>query len=150
MELPFRPGQFVWCRFPYVEEPLRPGAKERIGYVADIRRIGSNTHLTVMSLYTTTTPWKPGIRLPLGVIPVEPAAAETMNQKGFVMDCRRIAFIPVVASFFPRLGQVDKGVVHIASKRFHRLVEDTLLHLARRAELVVRLGPDAPGRRSSE
>lgn len=130
-----------------MEEPLRPGPKERVAYIADLRRIDGNVHLTVMSLYTTTVPRQPGVRLPLGVIPVEPAAARKMNQRGFVMDCRRIAFMPTTSAFFSRLDDPDKGVVHTASERFHRLVQDTLLQLAKRAELVVKLGPDAPGRR---
>jgi hypothetical protein len=144
MDLPFRPRQFVWCQFPYFESPLRPGPAEHIGYVADIRTLGGNHHLTVMSIYTTTTPWEPGVRLPPGVIPVDPAMAEKMHQKGFVMDARRIAFIPVTRAFFPRLDQPEMGVVHTASQRFHALVENTLVELANRPDLVVKLGPDVP------
>jgi hypothetical protein len=144
MEPVFRPRQFVWCRFPYMEEPLRPGPQEHVGYVADIRQIGGNAHFTVMTLYTTTTPWEPDVRLPLGVIPVEPAMAERMNQKGFVMDARKIAFVPVNSAFFPRIGEPGKGIVHTASQKFHELVQNTLMQLAKRAELVVKLGPEAP------
>ena len=145
MQKTFSPRQFVWCQFPYSEEPLRPGPDEHVGYVADIRKIDGNAHLTVMSLYTTTTKWEPGMRLPLGVIPVDPGLAAKMNQKGFVMDARRVAFIPVKNEFFPRLKDPDKGIVHTASLKFHTLVENTLMELARRPELVVRLGPDVPG-----
>jgi hypothetical protein len=148
MALPFRPGQFVWCRFPYMEAPLRPGPKERVGYVADVGRIGDNLHFTVMALYTTTTPWESGARLPLGVIPVEPAMAETMNQNGFVLDARRVAFLPVIKAFFPRLQDTDKGIVHTASGRFETHVLNTLANLAKRPDLVIRLGPDTPSRSS--
>ncbi len=141
---PFKPRQFVWCQFPYIEEPLRPGPKERICYVADIRQIHGNAHLIVMSIYTTTVVWDSSTRLPPGVIPVEPSAAAAMNQKGFVMDVRKVAFIPVTAAFFPRLSEPGRGVVHTASQRFHALVQNTLMQLAKRPELVVRLGPDAP------
>ncbi|MGZ9190194.1 MAG: hypothetical protein ACXW39_09080, partial [Nitrospira sp.] len=102
-----------------MEKPLRPGPKEHVGYIADIRQINGSAHLTVMSIYTTTTQWEPGTRLPLGVIPVEPAMAEKMNQKGFVMDVRKLAFIPVNPAFFPRLDEPKKGIVHTASQRFH-------------------------------
>jgi hypothetical protein len=146
MAPPFRPRQFVWCQFPYSEQPLRPGPKEHVGYVADIRQIRGNAHLTVMSLYTTTAPWEPGSPLPPGIIPVEPAVAEKMKQKGFVIDVRKIAFIPVTAAFFPRLAEPQKGIVHTASKRFHQLVEDSLMLLAKRPELATKLGPDIPGR----
>ncbi|GIK96327.1 MAG: hypothetical protein BroJett029_05360 [Alphaproteobacteria bacterium] len=145
MEPPFTPRQFVWCQFPYIEEPLRPGPDEHIGYVADVRQIRGNSHLTVMSIYTTTAPWAPDTRLPPGVIPIEPSMAATMNQKGFVMDARRVAFIPVTAAFFPRLSEPNKGIVHTASQRFHVLVQNTLVQLAKRPQLVVKLGPDAPG-----
>lgn len=145
MDLPFRPRQFVWCQFPFMEEPLRPGPVEHVGYVADIRRIDGNPHVTVMSIYTTTTPWQPGARLPLGVIPVEPGMAEKINQKGFVMDARKIAFIPVNLAFFPRLTESDKGIIHTAAERFHQHVQNTLMKLAKRPELVVALGPDVPG-----
>src|SRR3546814_933771 len=146
MELPFKPRQFVWCQFPYREEPLRPGPKEHVGYVADVRQLDGNAHMTVMSLYTTTVPWEPDVRLPSGVIPVEPQLARQMNQKGFVLDARRIAFIPVTLAFFPRLDKPDRGIVHTASRRFHQVVQNALVTLAKRPDLVVKLGPDAPGR----
>jgi hypothetical protein len=142
---PYQTRQFVWCQFPYMEAPLRPGPKEHIGYIADVRRLGANAHLTVMSLYTTTRPWQPGIPLPAGIIPVETEMARRMRQKGFVLDARRVAFLPIDLSFFPRLAQPDKGVVFTASLRFHRLVEDTLKQVARRPEIIVKLGPDTPG-----
>ncbi len=146
MELPLQPRQFVWCQFPYMEEPLRPGPEEHVGYVAEVGRIGSNLHLTVMSLYTTTRPWEPGIQLPLGIIRVESAMAQKMNQKGFVMDARKITFIPITTAFFPHLGTPNKGIVHLASERFHQHVLNTLAKLAKRPELIVRLGPDVPSR----
>lgn len=150
MEPPFKPRQFVWCQFPFMEEPLRPGPEEHVGYVADIRRIDGNAHLTVMSIYTTTTPWEPGVKLPLGIIPVEPTMAEKMNQRGFVMDARKIAFIPVNRAFFPRLADPDKGIIFTAAERWHQLVQNTLMKLAKRPELVVKLGPDVPSLRRTK
>lgn len=145
MELPFKVRQFVWCQFPYLEEPLRPGPKEHVAYIADIRQIAGNAHVTVMSIYTTTRPWEPGVQLPLGILPLEPAMAERMKQKSFVMDARKIAFIPADRVFFPRQAEPEHGIVHMASMRFHQLVQNTLLKLAGRPELVVKLGPDVPG-----
>jgi hypothetical protein len=40
----------------------------------------------------------------------------------------------------------DKGIIHTASKRFHEHVQNTLLQLAKRPDLVVTLGPDLPSR----
>lgn len=142
--MPFQVRQFVWCQFPYMEEPLRPGPKEHVAYVADIRQIHGKTHLTVMAIYTTTTPWRSGVRLPLGVIPIESEIAQKMKQKSFVMDARKIAFIPVNQTYFPRLRAADKGIIHRASERFHSHVQNTLVELSRRPDLVVKLGPDMP------
>lgn len=143
--MPFQARQFVWCQFPYMEEPLRPGPKEHVAYVADIRQIHGKHHLTVMAIYTTTTPWQSGVPLPLGVIPVESEIAQKMQQKSFVMDARKVAFIPADLTFFPRLKSPDKGVIHMASQRFHSHVQNILVTLAKRPELVTKLGPDAPG-----
>jgi hypothetical protein len=150
--MPFQVRQFVWCQFPYLEEPLRPGPKEHVAYVADIRQLNGKAHLTVMAIYTTTTPWRAGARLPLGVIPIESEIAMKMQQKSFVMDARKIAFIPVDQTFFPRLRATDKGIIHTASERFHSHVQNTLMQLAKRPELVIKLGPDLPpgGHRNSK
>jgi hypothetical protein len=143
---PFVPGQFVWCRFPYFEAPLSPGDKERIVYVADVRQQAGRRIFTVMSLYTTTVPWEPNVPLPLGVIPVSGAAAARMKQKPFVVDARRIAFIPGTDEFFPRLNTSEGAVVYQATKTFRRQVESILTELARRPDLLALLGPDAPRR----
>jgi hypothetical protein len=67
-----------------------------------------------------------------------------MKQKSFVMDARKIAFIPVNSAFFPRMATPDKGIIHTASQRFHEHVQNTLMQLAKRPDLVVTLGPDLP------
>ncbi len=103
-------------------------------------------HLTVMAIYTTTTPWETGAKLPLGVIPIASEIAQQMKQKSFVMDARKIAFIPVNSAFFPRIATPDKGIIHTASMRFHTHVQNTLMQLARRPDLVVALDPDLPSR----
>jgi hypothetical protein len=143
---PFVPGQFVWCRFPYFEAPLSPGDKERIVYVADIRQTAGRQIFTVMSLYTTTTPWEPNVPVPLGVIPITAAAASKMNQKPFVIDARKIAFIPGTDEFFPRLRTAQSAVVYQATNAFRRHVESILVELAERPDLLQLLGPHAPSR----
>lgn len=100
-----------------------------------------------MSLYTTTAQWEPGLPLPLGVIPITAAAAAKMNQKPFVIDARRIAFIPATDEFFPRLHAPESAVVHEATKEFRRHVASILAELARRPDLVQLLGPHTRGRR---
>lgn len=140
---PFAPGQFVWCRFPYFEAPLAPGAKERIVYVADIRHHAGRRVFTVMSLYTTTARWEPGKRLPLGVIPVAGPAAARMKQRPFVIDARRIAFLPATTDFFPRLQAPETAVVYQATAGFRRRIENVLAELVGRPDLIQRLGPHA-------
>lgn len=100
-----------------------------------------------MSLYTTASQWDPSSPLPLGVIPVTGAAAAKMNQKPFVIDARRIAFVPATADFFPRLLTPENAVVYQATKGFRGNVENILAELARRPDLVQLLGQDSPGRR---
>ena len=144
---PFVPGQFVWCRFPYFEAPLSPGDKERIVYVADVRQKAGQQIFTVMSLYTTTTRWEPGVPLPKGIIPITGVAATKMNQKPFVIDARKIAFIPATDEFFPRLRTPGSAVVYSAPAAFRRHIESVLAELAQRPDLLELLGPHAPGPR---
>lgn len=144
---PFAPGHFVWCRFPYFEAPLSPGDKERIVYVADIRQHAGRQLFTVMSLYTTTAQWERGKPLPLGVIPVAASAAARMNQRPFVIDARRIAFVPATADFFPRLQTPGTAIVYQAAKGFRVHIENVLAQLANRPDLVQLLGPETPRRR---
>lgn len=144
---PFAPGQFVWCRFPYFEAPLAPGDKERIVYVVDVRQLAGRNLLTVVSLYTTTRAWDPDLPLPPGVIPVSAATAVRMKQKPFVIDARRIAFLPVNEAFFPRLGAPAGAVLFEAEGSFRRKVENVLAKLVNRPDLIQILGPDAPARR---
>jgi hypothetical protein len=132
-----------------LEAPLSPGDKERIVYIADIRQLAGRRIFTVMSLYTTTVQWEADSPLPLGVIPVTGAAAAKMNQKSFVIDARRIAFVPATEDFFPRLGSPEKGVVYEATKGFRAHIENILAQLAGRPDLIQLLGPEKPGRRKS-
>ncbi|MFZ0693014.1 MAG: hypothetical protein WAN51_02500 [Alphaproteobacteria bacterium] len=146
MTPPFHRGQFVWCMFPYFEEPLKPGPAPHIGYVLDVRRQRGKNHLTVASLYTTTRPWTPGTPIPKGVIPIANKVARRMNQKGFVLDCRRIAFMPLGLEFFPALQRPDKGIVHQMEPDFQKSIEKRLGTWMKERGLVAFLGPDVPER----
>jgi len=99
-----------------------------------------------MSLYTTTVQWDPALPLPLGVIRVAGAAAAKMNQKPFVIDARRIAFVPATEDFFPRIRSPENAVIHEATKGFRVQVENVLAQLAKRPDLVQLLGPEDPRR----
>jgi len=66
------------------------------------------------------------------------------------LDARKVAFIPVNRAFFPRLADQDRGIIFTAAERWHQLVQNTLMKLAKRPELVVKLGPDVPGSRRAK
>jgi len=74
--------------------------------------------------------------------------AAKMNQRGFTMDARKIAFIPANTDFFPRLKDADSGIVYTASETFHTMVENVLANLVKRPDLIIRLGPDDPNPRT--
>ncbi len=132
--------------FPYFEEPLKPGPVPHIGYVMDVAQQPGKAYLTVASLYTTTRPWTPGTPIPKGVIPIAKEVARRMNQKGFVLDCRRIAFIPLDLEFFPAIQRQDKGIVHQMEPGFQKSIEKRVAAWMNERGLVVFLGPDAPER----
>jgi hypothetical protein len=143
MTPPYRPRQFVWCRFPFFEEPLRPGPVEHVCYIADVRRVRGHAHTTAMGLFTTTVPWPSDRALPLGIIRVDEQEASRMGQRPFVLDARKIGFMPIRPDFFPRLETDGHGILGTASPRFQADVQNALVTLAGRPDLVVRLGPDA-------
>jgi len=75
----YRPGQFVWCRFPTAEQPEAPGPKSRIGYVLAVRRIG-RADVAAM-LYTTTARWPTAAARPRGVIPIDEPQARAIGPR---------------------------------------------------------------------
>jgi len=89
---PYRPGQFVWCRFPTAEEPEAPGPKSRIGYVLAVRRIGRDD--VAAFLYTTTVRWPTEDAQPLGVIPINKPQARAAAERTLMMN----DFWPIVAA----------------------------------------------------
>lgn len=137
MTLPYRPGHFVWCRFPQNERPDKPGPKLRIGYLATVRQVEQG--LAVAVLYTTTRPFAEP--LPLGVIPIAGRAAETLGQRPFWIDARCIAYLPVTIEFFPRLDRADHGVQGVALVGLQRKIVAAATEVFRRPELLDLRGP---------
>lgn len=145
---PFQAGDFVWCAFPERENPARPGPLH-LAYVLAVSGVtaaGARTAFTALSAYTTSQPWRNGA-LPLGVFAFNRQAAALVGQnRGFVMDLRRLAAVPVTPAWFPRLNQPDQGIHGHMPKdqqlRYLQVVEDLLTC---RSELVERLVPLWPG-----
>lgn len=137
MTPPYRPGHFVWCRFPQHERPEIPGPKLRIGYLATVRQI--DEVLAVAVLYTTTGPFAEP--MPLGVVPIAGRVAETLRQRPFWIDARCIAYLPVTVDFFPRLGRADHGIQGLAPIGLQRKIVAAATQIFRRPELLDLRGP---------
>lgn len=142
--LPFQEGDFVWCAFPERENPAQPGPLH-IGYTVIVSgaALPTSPPPSAFIAYTTSQPWPPGTPLPIGVLAFNQAEASRYGQsRAFVMDLRRVAFLPVTPAWFPHLDKSGHGVQGRAPKadqrRFRRMAEDLV---ARHAELVERLGP---------
>ena len=134
----YRPGQFVWCRFPTAEQPAAPGPKSRIGYVLAVRRIG-RADVAAM-LYTTTARWPADAARPLGVIPIDEPQARALGQKPFMIDVRTAA-LPIAIEFFPHLERADLGIQGMASAGLSRKIESVLEELRHRRIAIDVRGP---------
>ena len=100
-----------WCAFPEHENPITPGPPHA-GYVlvtaADERGLGA------MVAYTTTRPWIGETPRGIRIFTLEQARA-TGQDRAFVLDLRRIAYIPVDSDWFPYLASA--GMESSASRR---------------------------------
>jgi hypothetical protein len=147
--LPFQEGDFVWCAFPERENPARPGP-EHLGYALAVSGATSlSGSPSALMGYTTSQPWSSEVAPPLGVFAFNRDAAVGFGQsRAFVMDLRRLAFVPLTPAWFPRLDQPGHGIQGHAPKqqqrRFWKTAEG---FLARHGEIVERLGPLWPDER---
>lgn len=141
---PFREGDFVWCAFPEHEAPARPGPLH-LGYTLAASGAAPPTSPVPSALmaYTTSRPWPPDVPLPLGVLTFDRDVATRYGQsRAFVMDLRRIAFVPVTPAWFPRIEQPGHGIQGRALKAEQRHFRQLAHELAtRHGALVERLGP---------
>ena len=126
---PFLAGQFVWCSYPKWEHPLDPGPRH-VGYIlAAFARAGSPV---AMVAYTTSRRW-PGT-VPLAVYPITAEEAAPMGQaKAFVIDARRIAFIPVTEIWFPDLTHPNRGCVGGAPHQLRARIQADMERLFKRS-----------------
>jgi hypothetical protein len=136
VSLPYRVGQFVWCRFPNHEQPDRPG-KSRIGYVVAITPSAQGA---AALLYTTTVSWADP-NLPLGVIPVGAPHATALGQKPFTIDARTAAILPVTAESFPHLKREDHGIRGQAPVPIARRIAAAVKELRERGIVIDVRGP---------
>jgi hypothetical protein len=141
---PLRPGQFIWCNFPYDENPIQPGPEEHLAYVINVKKSTDGTFLAVC-LYTTSQPWRQSERTPIGIVPIEGDNAKELGQKPFVIDVRRMAYLPINKQFFGRFDTPGKGILQ---KRALKPLQDKILNVAaqliKRPEYIIQLGPYRP------
>ena len=131
-------GDFVWCAFPEREVPLRPGPLH-VAYVLAMAAVGGG--YGVMTAYTTSQPWSGA--LPHGMIAFDVAEAASLGQaRSFVLDLRRLAYLPLTATWFPRIGEEGAGVLGRAPTALRKRVNAMATELVkRRPETLSRSGP---------
>ncbi len=95
----------------------------------------------VMAAYTTSQPWAGA--LPQGVIAFDSAEAAALGQaRTFVLDLRRLAYLPLTTAWFPRVAEEGAGVLGRAPKALRDRVNAMTTELAkRRPETLSRSGP---------
>jgi hypothetical protein len=136
--VPLHHGDFVWCAFPEREAPLRPGPLH-VAYTVGIG--GTPTRPMAIVAYTTSQAWT-GARPP-GVVTFSAEEAAQLGQaRGFVLDLRRMAYVPLTTTWFPRLEEPGNGVLGRASRALRGRLDAIALELAtRRPEVLTKLGP---------
>lgn len=135
---PLQQGDFVWCAFPEREAPLRPGPLH-VAYTLAVAVVAGG--YGVMAAYTTSQPWIGS--LPPGVLTFDSKEAAGLGQaRAFVLDVRRLAYLPLTATWFPRTGEAETGVLGRAPKTLQDRVNAIATELAkRRPESLSRSGP---------
>ena len=138
---PFLAGQFVWCSFPVRERPSTPGPRH-IGYVL-VTVKDAHGH-GAMVAYTTSQPWSG--RTPRGVRSFTREQATDLGQaRAFMLDLRRIAYIPVDAAWFPDVNGTHHGIVGRAPEKLRLDLEETAKELfGRHAGNIEKLGSRWP------
>ncbi len=131
-------GDFVWCAFPEREAPLRPGPLH-VAYTLAVAGVAGS--YGVIAAYTTSQPWA-GV-LPQGIVSFDSEEAAGLGQaRAFVLDLRRLAYLPLTATWFPRVGETGAGVLGRAPKTLRDSVNAMTTELAkRRPETLNRSGP---------
>ena len=133
-----RQGDFAWCAFPERETPLRPGSLH-VAYVLAVAAVPGGHG--AMVAYTTSQPWT-GPLSPGVLTFSETEAAELGQARAFVLDGRRLAYLPLTVLWFPRMGEANAGVLGRAPKALRDRVNATVAELVkRRPEALSRGGP---------
>lgn len=142
--VPFELGDFVRCNFPYSEAPDRPGPEEHLGLCLGTLE-AAHGRVAIVAAYTTSQPWPADVPLPPGMHRISQAQATAMGQqKAFIIDGRKIAFMPLDRRFFPMLDEPGHGKVGASVALANRVIADGRTLMQRSPDLIVRLGPLRP------
>ncbi len=107
---------------------MRPGPLH-VAYTLAVAAVGGG--YGVMTAYTTSQSWAGA--LPQGVIAFNSAEAASLGQaRAFVLDLRRLAYLPLTAAWFPRAGEEGAGVFGRAPKVLRDQVNAMMTELAKR------------------
>jgi len=133
-----RQGDFVWCAFPEREAPLRPGPLH-VAYTLAVAEVGGG--YAVIAAFTTSQPWVGA--LPQGVVAFDSTEAAGLGQaRAFLLDLRRLAYLPLTAAWFPRIAAEGAGVLGRTPKALRDRPNMMATDLVkRRPESLSRSGP---------
>ncbi|MBF0395119.1 MAG: hypothetical protein HQL38_20785 [Alphaproteobacteria bacterium] len=108
-------GQFVRCQFPYQEDYRVPDPKEHIGFVLFVDSVkidGKPVDRALVAYTTSIKDFDPNRKYQDGTIPFSPSAAKRLGQeKPFLLDLLKTAWLPVNKRFFPLLDNPERLVV---------------------------------------
>jgi hypothetical protein len=112
-----------------------------LAYILGVSGVAGTNQFSAISAYTTSQPW-PGAAMPLGVRAFDRQAAATLGQsRPFILDMRRLAFVPITPVWFPQVDQPGHGIQGHAPQALRRQLERVAAELAtRRGDIVERLG----------
>ena len=117
---------------------MRPGPLH-VAYTVAIGVIAGREMAIVA--YTTSRAWA-GPKPPGVVTFGMDEAVQLAQARGFVLDLRRMAYVPITMAWFPRLDEPRRGILGRASKGLRGTLDGIALKLAtQRPELLTRLGP---------
>lgn len=138
---PYRPRQFVWCRYPRSVLPGLSDPKVRIGYVVAVLDAAP---AAAVVLYTAAAPWPADAPRPTGLIAIDEKLAPRLGPRPFIIDARELAVLPITPAFFPYLHRPDHGVQGTAPLGLDRDIRTVLAGL-HRAQIAIKVR--GPGRR---
>lgn len=129
--------------FPTRENPARPGLRH-VAYVVEVfaKPGQAGTAFEALAAYTTSQPW-PHAAKPFGLFAFDQQQAAGLGQdRAFVLDLRRVAYVPVTPAWFPDLARPGGGIQGRAPATLRRQLRDAARELlTRHVATVERLGP---------